>query len=49
VLPDWLNYIEIRGLCVPGGKMDFSAVRGHTSCAVEILSKPDALRVVVRK
>jgi hypothetical protein len=49
MLPDWLEWLEVRDLAVPGGSMDFAAVRARTSCAVEILSKPASLRVVVRK
>jgi glycogen debranching enzyme len=49
VLPPWLDWMEVRELCVPGGSMDFAAVRGRVSCSIEILSKPAPLRVSVVK
>ena len=49
VLPDWLDWLEVHDLTVPGGSMDFAAVRGRTSCALEVLSKPAGLRVLVRR
>jgi len=49
VLPNWLEWMEVRDLTVPGGSMDFAAVRGRTSCSIEVLSKPPNLRVSVLK
>ena len=49
VLPSWLKWIEVRDLSVPGGSMDFTAVRGRSSCSIEVLSKPDSVRVLVRQ
>jgi glycogen debranching enzyme len=49
VMPPWLDWLEVSGLAVPGGTLDFAAVRGRTSCSIEIVSKPEALRVDVRK
>ena len=49
VLPEWIDWLEVRGLCVPGGCMDFAAVRGRTSCSIEILTKPQDVEVIVRK
>jgi glycogen debranching enzyme len=49
VLPNWLRWIEVRDLSVPGGSMDFTAVRGRMSCSIEVLSKPDSVRVLVRQ
>jgi hypothetical protein len=48
-MPPWLDWLEVSGLAVPGGALDFAAVRGRASCSIEIVSKPEALRVVVRK
>jgi glycogen debranching enzyme len=47
VLPAWLDWVEVRNLPVPGGRMDFLTIRGRTSCAVEILSKSPEVRVQV--
>jgi glycogen debranching enzyme len=49
VLPSWLRWIEVRNLAVPGGSMDFTAVRGRMSCSIEVLSKPESVRVLVRQ
>jgi glycogen debranching enzyme len=49
VLPEWLKWIEVRGLCVPGGSMEFIAVRGRQSCSIEVLAKPDNVRVVIKR
>jgi glycogen debranching enzyme len=49
VLPPWLDWLEVHDLGVPGGSMDFAAVRGRTSCSIEVLSKPGGLRVTVLK
>jgi glycogen debranching enzyme len=47
VLPEWLDWIEVRRLPVLGKSMDFLTIRGRTSCAVEILEKPAELQVQV--
>jgi glycogen debranching enzyme len=47
VLPEWLDWIEVRHMPVLGRSMDFLAIRGRTSCAVEILEKPAEVQVQV--
>ena len=49
VLPEWLGWLEVRGLPVPGGTMDFTAFRGRLACSMEVMDKPPALEVYVRK
>ncbi len=47
VLPEWLDWIEVRNLPVGGGTMDFLTVRGRMSSSVDILAKPAGIQVLV--
>jgi glycogen debranching enzyme len=49
VLPEWLQWMEVRGLHAPSGTLDFVAVRGRQSCSIEVLSKPPETRVLIRR
>jgi glycogen debranching enzyme len=48
VLPPWLDWMEVRNLPVPGGRMDFLSIRGRVSCSIEILQKSPDVRVHVQ-
>jgi glycogen debranching enzyme len=47
LLPEWLQWLEVRGLRTPLGMLDFRLIRGTQSSAIEILSKPADLKVVI--
>ena len=49
LLPAWLEWVEVRNLQTPSGPLDFLTVRGRRSCSVEILSKPEDVRLYVKK
>jgi glycogen debranching enzyme len=48
-LPQWLDYIDIRGLPVNGATVDIRVHRGSWGTSVEILDKKGDVDIVVRK
>jgi hypothetical protein len=48
-LPQWLDYIDIRGLQVNSANIDVRIHRGGWGTSVEILDKKGDIEVIVRK
>ena len=48
-LPDWLDWIELRGLALPGATVDLLLRRVRHDFGVEVLAKTGPARVVVQK
>ena len=49
VLPEWLPWVEVRGLRLGGSRLDVVVTRGREGAAVEVLERHGDAEIVVRR
>ena len=49
VLPDWLPWVEVRGLRLGASRIDVKVRRDHDGAGVEVLDRDGDAEVVVRR
>jgi hypothetical protein len=49
VLPEWLPWVEVRGLRVGQSRLDVVVTRGREGAAVEVLERHGGAEIVVRR
>ena len=46
-LPPWLGWLELRGLRVPGGRLDVRATRIGDRCTIDVLDREGSVDLIV--
>ena len=49
VLPEWLPWVEVRGLRLAQSRVDVVVTRGRSGAGVEVLDREGDAEVVVRR